>query len=135
MKLSTKTRYAASSMLELALCDQNNPIKLSDISRNQGISVSYLEQLFADLRKYGLVEAIKGPGGGYRLAKPPSQISIAKIMSAVEETSKKPKFGKSNAIHPSSILWEDLSFRVNDFLETITLSHYSQHHGINEPLK
>jgi len=132
MKLSTKTRYAVSSMIELALYGQDSPVKLAEISKNQGISIYYLEQLFADLRKHGLVEGIRGPGGGYRLAKPPSQISIAKIISAVEKTTKEQNLGKSKDTHPSSILWEDLSFRVNDFLESIILSHYSQRSETDE---
>ena len=85
MKLSTKGRYAVTAMMDLAIHDHEGPVTLADISNCQGISLSYLEQLFSKLRKSGLVEGVRGPGGGYRLGKPASHISIAQIIVAVDE--------------------------------------------------
>jgi len=82
MRLSTKGRYSVTAMLDLAIHDRAGPVTLADISQCQGISLSYLEQLFAKLRSDGLVKGVRGPGGGYRLAKPASEISIASIISA-----------------------------------------------------
>ena len=86
MKLSTKGRYAVTAMMDLAINDREGPVTLSDISGWQGISLSYLEQLFSKLRKARLVEGVRGPGGGYRLGKPADKISIAKIILAVDES-------------------------------------------------
>jgi len=127
MRLSTKSRYAVTSMLDLAIHSQLDPMTLADIAQAQGISLSYLEQLFAKLRKRHLVEGVRGPGSGYRLAKPPSEISVAEIITAVDE----PEFGyvpsskgrntQANLIRE---LWNDLSERVYDFLDGITLAEF-----------
>ena len=85
MRLSTKGRYAVTAMLDLALHGEKNPVTLADISNNQGISLSYLEQLFASMRSKGLVKGVRGPGGGYYLGKPASEISVANIICAVDE--------------------------------------------------
>ncbi|HAS52295.1 MAG TPA: Fe-S cluster assembly transcriptional regulator IscR, partial [Gammaproteobacteria bacterium] len=85
MKLSTKGRYAVTAMMHLAIHDRNGPVTLAEISQCQGISLSYLEQLFSKLRRRGLVEGVRGPGGGYRLALIPDQVTIADIVSAVDE--------------------------------------------------
>ena len=85
MRLSTKGRYAVTAMLDLALNSGKGPVTLSDISLNQGISLSYLEQLFAALRGKQLVRGVRGPGGGYYLGKPAQEISIADIICAVDE--------------------------------------------------
>ena len=85
MRLSTKGRYSVTAMLDLAIHDKAGPVTLADISQCQGISLSYLEQLFARLRKSGLVKGVRGPGGGYRLARPASEISIAEIICSVDE--------------------------------------------------
>ena len=87
MRLTTKGRYAVTAILDLALHDADAPITLSEISERQGLSLSYLEQLFASLRKRGLVSSVRGPGGGYRLARPASQISVADVITAVNELS------------------------------------------------
>ena len=86
MRLTTKGRYAVTAMLDLAIHDQQGPITLSDISKRQGISLSYLEQLFSRLRKQGLVDSARGPGGGYRLSRAASQIVVADVITAVDET-------------------------------------------------
>jgi len=90
MKLTTKGRFAVTAMLDLALNETNNdsilkPVTLSDISERQEISLSYLEQLFSRLRRQGLVNSVRGPGGGYNLAKPQADISVSAIISAVDE--------------------------------------------------
>lgn len=133
MKLSTKGRYAVTAMMDLAIHDHTGPVTLADISNCQGISLSYLEQLFARLRKEGLVEGVRGPGGGYRLGRPASQISIAEIIHAVDENidvtrclgGKDCHGGERCLTHQ---LWEDLSQRLYDFLDGLTLASF-----INRP--
>ena len=85
MRLTTKGRYAVTAMLDLAINQAAKPVTLQDIAENQEISLSYLEQLFARLRKSGLVKGTRGPGGGYRLARDPVTISIADIITSVDE--------------------------------------------------
>ena len=129
MKLSTKGRYAVTAMMDLAIHDREGPVTLSDISSCQGISLSYLEQLFAKLRQTGLVEGVRGPGGGYRLGKPSHQISVADIIIAVDENidntrckgNKDCNKGEKCLTHH---LWNDLSERLYDFLDGITLSEF-----------
>ena len=129
MKLSTKGRYAVTAMMDLAIHDRDGPVTLADISSCQGISLSYLEQLFAKLRQSGLVEGVRGPGGGYRLGKPSSQISVADIVLAVDESidSRRCKGnldcnkGERCLTHH---LWNDLSDQLYDFLNAITLSEF-----------
>ena len=129
MKLSTKGRYAVTAMMDLAIHDREGPVTLSDISSCQGISLSYLEQLFAKLRQTGLVEGVRGPGGGYRLGKPSHQISVADIILAVDEKidntrckgNKDCNKGEKCLTHH---LWNDLSERLFEFLDGITLSEF-----------
>ena len=85
MRLTAKGRYAVTAMLDLAVHQHEGPISLADISRRQGISLSYLEQLFAKLRKRELVNSVRGPGGGYRLQRQPSEIYVAEIVDSVDE--------------------------------------------------
>ncbi len=85
MRLSTKGRYAVTAMLDLAIHHGEGAMTLAGISEAQGISLSYLEQLFARLRKNGLVEGIRGPGGGYQLSRPPNEISVAHVIDAIGE--------------------------------------------------
>lgn len=133
MKLSTKGRYAVTAMMDLAIHDHEGPVTLADISNCQGISLSYLEQLFAKLRKSGLVEGVRGPGGGYRLGKPASQISIAQIISAVDENIDATRCRGNEDCHSGEKclthkLWSDLSVRLFDFLDDLTLASF-----INRP--
>ena len=86
MRLTTKGRYAVTAMLDLALHEDQGPITLADISLRQGVSVSYLEQLFAKLRRSKLVESVRGPGGGYRLAGGAASINVAQIVEAVNDS-------------------------------------------------
>lgn len=125
MRISTKSRHAITSMLELTLKDR--PVKLSDISENNAISLSYLEQIFAALRVKGLVKGQRGPGGGYMLAKDTAEISIADIISAVDEWVEY-AFSKPKTVIPNNqplsthMLWSDLSHQIYDFLAATTLA-------------
>ncbi len=127
MKLTTKGRYAVTAMLDLALHYEREPINLADISGRQGISLSYLEQLFSRLRKQGLVESARGPGGGYMLARPSTQITIADVIQAVDESVDATKCGGQKNCHGEDRclthdLWEDLSRQISGFLSGITLA-------------
>lgn len=127
MRLTTKGRYAVTAMLDLALhCDQG-PVSLSDISQRQGISLSYLEQLFAKLRKQSLVASVRGPGGGYRLSRSLEQIFVAEIVDAVNESVDATGCkGKSDCQSGHTCLthhlWCDLSAQIHDFLSQISLA-------------
>src|SRR5476649_2474901 len=85
MRLTTKGRFAVTAMIDLAMRDGKGPVTLADISTQQKISLSYLEQLFGKLRRHALVESVRGPGGGYCLAKPTEKVSVADIILAVDE--------------------------------------------------
>lgn len=127
MRLTTKGRYAVTAMLDLALHEDQGPITLADISSRQGVSVSYLEQLFAKLRRNQLVESVRGPGGGYRLAGGPANISVAQIVEAVNDSMDATRcLGKGDCqqgeICLTHHLWTDLSARLRDFLGDITLA-------------
>lgn len=126
MRLSTKGRYAVTAMLDLALHGSDGPVTLADISENQGISLSYLEQLFASLRSKGLVRGVRGPGGGYFLGRNADEISIANIICAVDEWVEFTRCrGKENCSGGhrclTHTLWNTLSEQIYDFLEGITL--------------
>jgi Rrf2 family iron-sulfur cluster assembly transcriptional regulator len=123
MKLSTKGRYAVTAMMHLALHDKKGSLPLADLSESQGISQSYLEQLFARLRSAGLVRGTRGPGGGYRLARPAGDISIADIISAVDDAGAEP--GPEQAVgRETDELWYNLSQQLHDFLAGIKLSQF-----------
>jgi len=127
MRLTTKGRYAVTSILDLALHQDTGPIPLAGISARQDISLSYLEQLFAQLRRNGLVQSVRGPGGGYHLGKPPESISVAEVIEAVNETTDATRChgagdcqkGETCLTHH---LWMDLSDQIRDFLGDITLA-------------
>ena len=127
MKLTTKGRYAVTAMLDLALHQGHGPINLSDISSRQGISLSYLEQLFSRLRKQGLVASSRGPGGGYSLGRSSVEISISDVICAVDETvdatrchGKKDCHDKNRCL--THDLWEELSQQITGFLCNISLA-------------
>jgi Rrf2 family iron-sulfur cluster assembly transcriptional regulator len=126
MKLTTKGRYAVTAMLDLALRYDKGAVTLADIAKRQGISLSYLEQLFAKLRRSGLVDSVRGPGGGYNLALEPSKISVAEIIVAINENIDATRCGGEKNCHGDEKclthqLWEDLSTRIYEFLSGITL--------------
>ena len=135
MKLTTKGRYAVTAMLDLAIHYNKVPINLADISARQGISLSYLEQLFSRLRKQGLVESARGPGGGYMLAKPANDISVADVIQAVDESVDATKCGgKKNCQGEDSCLthdlWEELSNEISGFLSGISLADLVNRRGV-----
>jgi Rrf2 family transcriptional regulator, iron-sulfur cluster assembly transcription factor len=128
MRLTTKGRYAVTAMLDLALHQGQGPIALADIAQRQGISLSYLEQLFAKLRRSSLVCSVRGPGGGYNLARPASEIPVAEVIAAVDEnvdTTKCNRGGNCRNGEPclTHELWLDLSDRIYEYLSRITLQH------------
>ncbi len=137
MQLSTKGRYAVTAMMDIALHQKMGPVTLAEISQCQGISLSYLEQLFSKLKKRGLVKGVRGPGGGYTLAKSPDQISIADIIQSVDEKLDMTKCGgKGNCSNGEKCLthqlWFDLSCNLYKFLSGIKLDQYVNRPDINE---
>lgn len=130
MKLSTKGRYAMVALADLALQSEGNLVTLGDISKRQDISLPYLEQLFVKLRRAGLVDSVRGPGGGYRLAKHTSDIRVVDVLAAVDETVSALHTGAgatgalsgSRAQSMTNRLWEGLSAHVYVFLHQTRLS-------------
>ena len=129
MKLTSKGRYAVMAMADLAKNNAKDPISLTEISLRQGISISFLEQLFLKLRKDNLVKSVRGPLGGYVLNKPPEEIKLLSIISAVDEKIKTVKCRKESkkGCNGKSIkcithnLWDDLEAHINKFFENNTL--------------
>lgn len=130
MKLTTKGRYAVTAMLDLALHAGKGPVSLVEISERQDISLSYLEQLFSKLRKQGLVNSMRGPGGGYSLSRVPTEIAISSIIMAVDENLDVTNCGnaaggcqETNKRCLTHNLWMDLSNRIQTFLDDISLQN------------
>lgn len=127
MKLTTKGRYAVTAMLDLALHNAHGPINLADIAKRQEISLAYLEQLFAKLKKSSLVESARGPGGGYRLKRPADEISVRDVIDAVDEPVDTTRCGGLENCQGelrclTHDLWEDLNTRISEFLNGVTLA-------------
>ena len=127
MRLTAKGRYAVTAMLDLAVHQAEGPITLADISRRQGISLSYLEQLFAKLRRRNLVSSVRGPGGGYTLQREPSEIFVAEIVDSVDENVDATRCsGRADCQHGemclSHQLWSELSDEIHHFLAGINLA-------------
>ncbi|MCB2133527.1 MAG: Rrf2 family transcriptional regulator, partial [Rhodobacteraceae bacterium] len=130
MKLSTKGRYAMVALADLATARADQMTSLAEISKRQDISLPYLEQLFVKLRRAGLVESVRGPGGGYRLARPAGDIRVSEILQAVDETVSALHTGAgasggvsgSRAQSMTNRLWESLSAHVYVFLHQTRLS-------------
>ncbi len=132
MKLSTKGRYAVTALADIALNGAARPMTLADISRRQDISLAYLEQLFVRLRRAGIVESVRGPGGGYLLAQEPKEVRIADIMAAVDERlnamscaggwEEGQGCGHSRETCLTHNLWEQLSAHVHVFLSQTTIA-------------
>ncbi|BDR14435.1 HTH-type transcriptional regulator IscR [Vibrio sp. STUT-A11] len=125
------------AMLDVALHSQQNPVPLADISERQGISLSYLEQLFSKLRKAGLVASVRGPGGGYRLGTDADDIAIGTVIAAVDESVDATKCqGKGDCQGGTRCLthtlWRDLSSRISDFLNNITLGELMKDNEVLE---
>ncbi|BAK78176.1 transcriptional regulator, BadM/Rrf2 family [Pseudogulbenkiania sp. NH8B] len=126
MRLTTKGRFAVTAMLDLALRHGNGPVTLAGISERQSISLSYLEQLFGKLRRAELVESVRGPGGGYTLAKSAEQISVADIITAVDEPVDATQCGGRENCHDNHRcmthdLWTNLNATIFDYLSKVTL--------------
>jgi len=131
MRLTTKGRYAVTAMLDLALNAKDRPITLADISQRQGISLSYLEQLFSRLRKQDLVSSARGPGGGYRLSRNAGEISVAQVIAAVDEKVSVTRCdGKGDCQNGEACLthklWCSLSDQIQGFLTGISLGDLVQ---------
>ncbi|MGK0297977.1 MAG: Rrf2 family iron-sulfur cluster assembly transcriptional regulator [Gammaproteobacteria bacterium] len=135
MKLTTKGRYAVTAMLDLAIHYKQVPVNLADISARQVISLSYLEQLFSKLRKHGLVQSARGPGGGYMLAKQSGDISLSDIVIAVDETVDATRCGgQMNCQGEDQCLthdlWEELSNHIRTYMSGVTLADLANRHSV-----
>tara|TARA_Y100000590_G_scaffold459215_1_gene615734 strand:- start:806 stop:1246 length:441 start_codon:yes stop_codon:yes gene_type:complete len=145
MQLTSRGRYAVMAMADLAKNNAKKPTNLAEISLRQGISLSYLEQLFLKLRKNNLVQSARGPSGGYILTKPPEKIKLLSIISAVDEKIKTVKCKKESkkGCNGKSIkcithnLWDDLETHINKFFEENTLHDiiFKEVRNISEELK
>lgn len=127
MRLTAKGRYAVTAMLDLAVHREDGPTSLADISERQGISLSYLEQLFAKLRRNGLVKSVRGPGGGYQLSRGGDKIFVAEIIDSVDENVDATRCqGKADCQNGDTCLthelWSDLSEQIHQFLSEIDLA-------------
>lgn len=137
MRLTTKGRYAVTAMLDLAIHYADGPITLADISQRQCISLSYLEQLFAKLRRQGLVESTRGPGGGYRLSRSPNEIPVADVILAVDEKVETTRCGgMANCQDDEQCLthelWSELSKQIHQFLCGISLGNLVERQGVRD---
>jgi Rrf2 family iron-sulfur cluster assembly transcriptional regulator len=137
MRLTTKGRYAVTAMLDLALHRDEGPVTLADISSRQGISLSYLEQLFSRLRRAGLVESTRGPGGGYRLGRAADAIAIAEVITAVDESVDATRCGGLENCQGEQRclthdLWCELSDQIHHFLSGISLGTLVERRGVQE---
>ena len=133
MQLSTKGRYAVMAMTDLAGQESAGPVPLAVIAERQQISRPYLEQLFARLRRRGLVSSVRGPGGGYRLARPASELSVADVVIAVDEPLRAVRCAdqgkgcmKGGARCLTHDLWEETGRRIHDYLASVTLADVCQ---------
>jgi Rrf2 family iron-sulfur cluster assembly transcriptional regulator len=127
MRLTTKGRFAVTAMLDLAMHETDKPVTLAGISERQGISLSYLEQLFSRLRRNGLVKSVRGPGGGYKLAKQKDEISVSHIISAVDELIDATQCGGQENCRGESRcmthdLWASLNSKILEYLSGVSLS-------------
>ena len=130
MRLTTKGRFAVTAMIDLALRQDKGPVTLAAISQRQEISLSYLEQLFGKLRRHALVESVRGPGGGYSLARPAQDVTVADIIIAVDEPLDATQCGgkgNCNGAHEhdgrcmTHDLWATLNAKMVDFLDSVSL--------------
>ena len=140
MQLTTKGRYAVTAMLDLASKESTTPVTLEMISQRQNISLSYLEQLFAKLRKASLVKSIRGPGGGYLLNISPEEITLTQIIEAVDENIDLRRcHGLKNCLRGkqclSHHLWCEVSDQIRNFLSTRNLQQVIDDYNANEAIR
>jgi len=134
MRLTTKGRFAVTAMIDIAMHSTNGPATLAGVSDRQKISLSYLEQLFGKLRRHGLVESVRGPGGGYHLARPAEAISVADIITAVDEPIDATQCGGRENCHDdrrcmTHELWAGLNAHIFSFLQSVTLAELVRQQG------
>jgi Rrf2 family transcriptional regulator, iron-sulfur cluster assembly transcription factor len=136
MRLTTKGRFAVTAMLDLAMHEIDKPVTLAGISERQAISLSYLEQLFSRLRRNGLVKSVRGPGGGYRLAKKQAEITVSEIISAVDELIDATQCGGQENCREerrcmTHDLWSSLNDKILEYLSGVSLANLvaSQNNG------
>lgn len=127
MRLTTKGRFAVTAMMDLAMRGEGGPVALAGISERQKISLSYLEQLFGKLRRYKLVDSVRGPGGGYTIARPLAQVTVAEIIRAVDETLDATQCGGRENCHDehrcmTHDLWTTLNHKMYEYLSSVTLA-------------
>ncbi len=127
MRLTTKGRFAVTAMIDLAMRHGEGPVTLAGISDRQRISLSYLEQLFGKLRRHGLVDSVRGPGGGYCLSRDLGEISVADIIQAVDEPIDTTKCGGMGNCHDdlpcmTHELWTNLNVKIFDYLQSVSLA-------------
>lgn len=137
MRLTTKGRYAVTAVLDLALHQDKGPVSLAAISERQHISLSYLEQLFAKLRRNDIVCSTRGPGGGYKLKNNVDEVSVSDIIIAVDEACKVVDCDDSEGCHGeyqclTHDLWQELSNEIRSFLDGITLSEIMAQESVND---
>jgi len=132
MRLTTKGRFAVTAMVDLAMRQTRGPVTLAAISERQRISLSYLEQLFGKLRRHKLVTSVRGPGGGYNLARTPQSITVAEVISAVDEPLDATQCGGKENCHDdrrcmTHDLWATLNEKMHDYLSSVTLGDLIAH--------
>jgi Rrf2 family iron-sulfur cluster assembly transcriptional regulator len=137
MRLTTKGRYAVTAVLDLALHQDKGPVSLAAISDRQGISLSYLEQLFSKLRRNDVVSSTRGPGGGYKLTNNVDQVSVSDVILAVDESCKVVDCKDSEGCNGgyqclTHDLWQELSNEIRTFLDGITLSEIMSQETVND---
>ncbi|VAW53120.1 Iron-sulfur cluster regulator IscR [hydrothermal vent metagenome] len=137
MRLTTKGRYAVTAVLDLALHQDGGPVSLAAISERQDISLSYLEQLFAKLRRNGIVSSTRGPGGGYKLTNSAHDVSVSDIILAVDESCKVVDCSDNDGCHDGAYqclthdLWQELSNEIRSFLDGISLAEVMKQEAVN----
>ena len=141
MRLTTKGRYAVTAVLDLSFHEKSGPVSLADISERQGISLSYLEQLFSRLRRNQVVASTRGPGGGYSLARLDTEISMAQIINAVDESYDATSCGGEGTCSGDNYqclthdLWKELSEEIHQFLNSITLAEMKSRREVLDVVK
>jgi Rrf2 family iron-sulfur cluster assembly transcriptional regulator len=140
MRLTTKGRFAVTAMLDLALKHGGGPVTLAGVSQRQSISLSYLEQLFGKLRRHALVESVRGPGGGYTIARDLDRVTVADIISAVDEPLDATQCGgKENCLDEGRCmthdLWSTLNDKMHEYLSSVTLADLVVKHRARDAQK